>query len=194
MGIETTIIPLVRQVIYTTYAAFPTTGLTNGDLAWATDRLCLYRWNGSGWTSIGISSRHGAYASRGTASEYPESSLYQADDTGALYMVVSGAWVFIATSSLLFSSEAVVTGSRAFTTVYRNTTGKTMLVHVAGTISNTYDLTAYSDSNASPTTIVAYGAGPASRIGGVTFMVLNNNYYKVIGGGSPTLSIWTEWS
>jgi hypothetical protein len=109
-------------------------------------------------------------------------------------MVVAGAWVFIATSSLLFSTQAVVTGSRAFTTVYRNTSGKTMLVHVGGTAAgNAHDVKAYSDNNAAPSTLVAEGGGATGRAGGVSFMVLNNNYYKVIAAGAPTLEIWTEW-
>jgi hypothetical protein len=78
--------------MYTTYAAFPTTGLTTGDLAWATDRKCLYRWSGTAWETIGISSRHGNYADIGDPANYPESSLYQADDTGTLYMIVTAAW------------------------------------------------------------------------------------------------------
>jgi hypothetical protein len=93
--IETSVIPAVRQVIYTTYANFPTSGLTISDLAWATDRLCLYRWSGSTWESIGISSRHGAYADIGNPADYPESSLYQADDQDKLYMIRSGAWALI---------------------------------------------------------------------------------------------------
>lgn len=92
MTVKTTIIPTKRQVIYDIYASFPTAGLEKGDLAWATDRLCLYRWNGNAWQSIGISSRNGDLANIGDPVDYPESSLYQADDYDRLYMVVSGAW------------------------------------------------------------------------------------------------------
>lgn len=106
MGIETTIIPTMRQVIYDTYASFPTSGLSIGDLAWATDRKCLYRWSGSAWESVSISSRHGLYADRGNAADYPESSLYQADDMSTLYMVVSGAWVAVSIYNMTFSFGA----------------------------------------------------------------------------------------
>lgn len=95
MTIESKTIIVQRQVISTTYASLPTSGLTLGDLAYATDRQVLYRWNASSWDAITISSRHGAKAAIGSASDYPESSLYQADDEGLLYMVVSAAWVQI---------------------------------------------------------------------------------------------------
>lgn len=90
--IKTTVIPQKRQVIYDTYANFPTAGLEKGDMAWATDRKCLYRWSSSAWQTMGISSRHGDVADIGDPAHYPESSLYQADDEGLLYMVISGAW------------------------------------------------------------------------------------------------------
>jgi len=82
----------MRRVIYDTYANFPTGGVELEDLAWATDRKCLYRWNGSAWIPIGISSRHGNYEDIGDPANYPESSLYQADDKTILYMVVNAAW------------------------------------------------------------------------------------------------------
>lgn len=97
MSLETLAIPLLRRVIYDTYANFPTAGIEKEDLAWATDRKCLYRWNGSAWQSIGISSRHGNYSAIGDPADYPESSIYQADDTDTLYMVVEGAWQQITT-------------------------------------------------------------------------------------------------
>lgn len=55
MTIETTVIPSLRQVIYDTYANFPSAGLAKGDLGWATDQECLYRWSGSAWQTISIS-------------------------------------------------------------------------------------------------------------------------------------------
>jgi len=199
MGIEDTVIPLMRQVIYTTYANFPTAGLTIGDLAWASDRKCLYRWSGSAWESIGISSRHGNYADRGTASDYPESSLYQADDTGALYMVITGAWVFVATSSALFGGQSDVTASRALTTVYQNTLGKPLLASVSlfRTGSNVVPASAYCDANASPSLLVAYNVGYYYTDGRchISFIVPNGYYYKVttIGTGISIL-VWMEYS
>lgn len=197
MTIRTTIIPSVRQVFYTTYAAFPTTGLTNGDLAWATDRKCFYIWTGSAWEASGISSRHGNYADIGDPANYPESSLYQADDTGALYMVVTGAWVFIATSSSLFGAQYVVTGSRALTTVYQNTAGKPKLVVVTidGYASGT--ASAYCDSNASPTTVVSkHSLNFVSTHDHyfVMFLIPVGYYYKVTcTDASAVLEYWVEY-
>lgn len=51
-GSQVTTIPYIRRVIYMTYAAFPVTGLAIGDLAYATDLHCLYRWNGAAWENI----------------------------------------------------------------------------------------------------------------------------------------------
>jgi hypothetical protein len=89
------------------------------------------------------------------------------------------------------TTQNVVTGSRAATTVYRNTTGKPMMVNVgipltAGTIIG------YSDSSTSPTTVVSnagLNSGGTQTLG-LTFWVLPNNYYKVVGG---TISYWIEW-
>lgn len=96
MKVETTVIPTLRRVCSTTYALFPTSGLNEGDLAWATDREALYRWSGAAWEAVGISSRHGLKANIGNPADYPESSLYQADDENICYMIVTGAWVAIA--------------------------------------------------------------------------------------------------
>lgn len=35
---KVSVIPRMRRIIYTTYAAFPTTGLKVGDLAYASDK------------------------------------------------------------------------------------------------------------------------------------------------------------
>lgn len=39
-------------MFYTTYGAFPTTGISTEDLAYATDTGRLYRWNGTAWQPI----------------------------------------------------------------------------------------------------------------------------------------------
>lgn len=101
MKVETTVIPALRKVYRDTYANLPTSGLTEGDLGFATDREVLYRWSGLAWEAISISSRHGNIADIGDPADYPESSLYQADDEYKLYMVVSGAWVHIATTPVI---------------------------------------------------------------------------------------------
>jgi hypothetical protein len=51
-GNDVTSIPQSLQTYYTNYAAFPTTGLKVGSLAYATDNLRLYRWNGAAWQPI----------------------------------------------------------------------------------------------------------------------------------------------
>jgi hypothetical protein len=143
--IETQSIIIQRQVISTTRAAFPTTGLTLGDLAYGTDLQVLYRWNGSSWDSITISSRHGAKAAIGTASDYPESSLYQADDEGLLYMVVSAAWlqiVFMPSLPLwLVGSEIVIQANTERTTVSTTYVKvKEFQIASGGTIRTSFDL------------------------------------------------------
>lgn len=50
---DETVIPKKRNVFYTTKAAFPTSGLSEGDLAFATDEEKLYRWDGSStWDEV----------------------------------------------------------------------------------------------------------------------------------------------
>lgn len=85
------------RIYYAAYADLPTTNLRVGEAGFATDRKVLYRWSGAAWGSISISSRHGNYAAIGDPADYPESSLYQADDQGLLYMVITGAWEQITT-------------------------------------------------------------------------------------------------
>lgn len=90
MGTGLKTIPRIREVHYGTYANLAAlTSLLTGDLGYATDRAVLYRWNGSAWEAITISSRHGNVADIGDPTDYPESSLYQADDEGKLYMITA---------------------------------------------------------------------------------------------------------
>ena len=46
------VIPQLRQVFYLALGDFPVTGLRIGALAYATDTLLLYRWNGVLWQAI----------------------------------------------------------------------------------------------------------------------------------------------
>lgn len=93
----------------------------------------------------------------------------------------------------VFTSQNVVTGSRAFGTVYRNTTGKTMFVTIAMGNPTQSDIAINSDSNSSPSTKVAETNNPGSSgVSAVSFMVLNNNYYEAIS--SSSVVCWTEWS
>lgn len=91
---ESVITPITRfnRVYYDTYANLPTTNLRAGVAGYATDRKTLYRWSGVAWESIGISSRNGNVAAIGNPADYPQNSLYHADDEGKLYMQISGAW------------------------------------------------------------------------------------------------------
>jgi len=88
-----------------------------------------------------------------------------------------------------FSSQNVVTGSRALETVYQNTTGKVMMIAVTVTMTSGWAY-AYTDSNASPSTIVA-GVSWNSAGLELVFIVLPGNYYKVTGTAS--LNYWVEW-
>lgn len=95
-----------------------------------------------------------------------------------------------------FLTQSVVTGSRALGTIYRNTTGKTMMVTVTAYAAGaTGQWTAFTDSSTPPTTEVCLGNATVISEGfPITFMVLNNNYYKVsVTGGSATLVDWVEW-
>jgi len=103
----------------------------------------------------------------------------------------------IATTSTTQQTQADFTPDRAIDTIYRNTSGKTMVVHAAGFRNNSVTLTAYSDSNSTPAIVVAqsadYSTGETCTTG-VTWIVPNNYYYKVTPGISGfTLSYWTEW-
>jgi hypothetical protein len=93
------------------------------------------------------------------------------------------------------STQNVQTSSvRALGTVYKNETGKPMFVTVGASSSSAGStLWAYSDSNASPTTVVAcQGLPAASLVQTVSFVVLPGNYYKV-GSASLSFGFWTEW-
>lgn len=191
--VKTTIIPQLREVIYDTYANFPTAGLSVGDLGWATDRKCLYRWSGSAWESIGISSRHGDYADIGDPADYPESSLYQADDQDILYMVIAGAWESIVTPPQ-FNSQNVVTGSRALDTNYQNTHGAPILVMV--TVNTTFQnskIEIYCDSNDTPTTKVASQVAGINAEPFCVFFLVPDNYYYRLDQTDCELLIWVEY-
>lgn len=151
MALDDVIIPTARQVIYDTWGSFPTAGLEKGDLAWATDRLCLYRWSGSDWLPIGISSRNGNYVDIGDPADYPESSLYQADDYNRLYMVVLGTWTQITAEAFppefavgdiiaVAAAGEVSLQSEAWTKV------KEILIATGGTIRTYFELKSSSSS------------------------------------------------
>ncbi len=92
MKAKLTAISQLRRVFKAAYASLPTAGINDEDLAWATDRLVLYRWNGTAWEAVTIHSSSGAYASIPTAANLPNGSLYFATDTSKLWQVQAGAW------------------------------------------------------------------------------------------------------
>lgn len=107
-----------------------------------------------------------------------------------------GTWATPATTAP-FTTQSVVTGSRALNTNYQNTTGRTMFVTVSvgnggGGVGTTSALT---DASTTPTTTVVANKNPPAGTGGTipcSFMVLNNNYYRITTDSSP-LVCWTEW-
>ena len=95
------------------------------------------------------------------------------------------------------TTQSVVTGSRAFGTVYQNTSGRPMFVSVTAlATASGGNIQCYADASATPTTLVGgvslstsgtnYFAPPA-------FIVLPGNYYKVTNSGTASVGIWTEW-
>jgi hypothetical protein len=101
------------------------------------------------------------------------------------------------------TTQTVVTGSRVLGTVYHNTgtTPKYCSVTVrstAGGGANFGEASAYTDSAATPTTIVGStfnGSATITTDQQLNFWVLPGNYYKVaVVTTTVTLSVWTEWN
>ncbi len=111
------------------------------------------------------------------------------------------------------SKQTVVTASRAFGTVYQNTSGKIMevVVSIGATLDqNASNQNAYADAscdaNASPSTLIARAGfllattttgNYPQAVFSMTFKVPLNYYYKVAeleaGGGVVTLVAWIEY-
>lgn len=92
MSDKITVIPSVRQVYSDVYGSLPTAGLTAGDFGYATDRLVLYRWDGTAWQSISIHSSAAAFGDIPTAADLPDGSLFYATDRGVVYQIKAAAW------------------------------------------------------------------------------------------------------
>ena len=103
-------------------------------------------------------------------------------DITNLFNAVNGLLGNGTTGSSWFQNQNIVTGQRALGSIYQNTTGRTMLVNVSVTTATT--VTAYTDSTQASTTEIY------SCQQGVSYMVLNNNFYRVTSGG--TLAYWVE--
>jgi hypothetical protein len=85
-------------------------------------------------------------------------------------------------------TDFVSAGGRATGTVYQNTTGKAIMVNIAGVGSTGI---AFCDTNNPPTTQCAYApAGGGAVFASMSFIVPNNFYYLVTGGLS--YYCWSE--
>jgi len=96
-----------------------------------------------------------------------------------------------------FTQQAVVTGSRAANTVYRNTHATAMLVLTTWDLdSQNATVAARSDATTPPATEVAHVRDPSpsnATTAVLPFVVLPGNYYLcAVTGGTPTLQIWVE--
>jgi len=89
------------------------------------------------------------------------------------------------------SNQNVVTGSRAFNTIFQNSLSRPLFVSVSVGGANN-NVIAYTDSSASPTTVVAQAGYVYSISLQLFFIVLPGNYYKVTFSG--TLYYWIEWN
>lgn len=96
-----------------------------------------------------------------------------------------------------FTKQVEVHASRAIdATVYHNTSGRPMLVSISCVCNFGDVINAYSDANATPTTIVvSMGHSNIQPVGmSLTFLVLPGNYYKINQTGTSTLSYWVEYT
>ena len=109
---------------------------------------------------------------------------------GALYWNGSA----VGMSSGLGVSQYNRLSSRAYNTVYQNTTGKPLLVSVTDGVTNTGTLSAYTDSSNPPTTVVAAQSDTGGWSRNVFFVVAPNNYYKVSTDQTANLTRWFEWT
>lgn len=126
--------------------------------------------------------------------------------TGLVALFDGTNWITVGTSGNGSSAlQNNLTSSRAFGTVYQNTSGQTMLVHaVLSTLGSTECtgadsyIIAYDGSTSSPTTIMDGGGitNECQGVAGVTFRVPTNWYYKVTlsnFGSTPSSSIVMSW-
>jgi hypothetical protein len=127
--------------------------------------------------------------------------------TGLVALYNGTNWITVGTSGQGTSAlQSNLTTSRAFGTVYQNTSGQTMLVHAvlstlpasACTGSSEY-ITGYNGSTSSPTTIMDQNGiwNQCQGVAGVTFRVPTNWYYEVtytnFSGSVPaTVQSWVE--
>ena len=109
---EATIIPQKLRVFYDVYADLPVAGMSEGELAYATDRLVFYRWDGAAWQPITLHMSSGVIADIPAAADLPNGSLYYATDDNELSQVQAGAWQVINPDvvALIGTHAALATG------------------------------------------------------------------------------------
>ena len=115
------------------------------------------------------------------------------------YQITTGtfsAWVewTINNSSVVSGASTDLSGSRALSTVYQNTSGSAMLVSATlSGLSNGTQAFGYSDSTATPTDVVWENtANQNSAFNMVWMLVPNNHYYEVVCSGAA-VSHWYEY-
>lgn len=77
-------------------------GMKVGELAFATDRLVLYRWDGATLVALNFHCSSGLAVAIPAAADLPNGSLYYETDTTLLKQVQAGAWVTIKPSMITF--------------------------------------------------------------------------------------------
>jgi hypothetical protein len=105
---------------------------------------------------------------------------------------VSWTELKINNGSVTFSGE--LSGSRALTTVYQNTSGfaKLVVADLSGVGAGTV-IQVLSDTSATPTTVVWQSAGVVTGKQTIFFMVPNNHYYEVTASGAA-VAHWNEYT
>ncbi|MDO8481978.1 MAG: hypothetical protein Q7S75_02765 [bacterium] len=138
---------------------------------------------GTGTTCTSASDGAMRYNSTGKVVEYCNGTIWQSFGGGGMNI----------------TSQNVVTSSRAYGTVYQNTNSGPLYIFISSSCVFNYSLAAYTDTNASPSTLVGYGGTSGGNYAAVWsslfFIVLPNSYYKVIsnGSGCANPTAWVEW-
>jgi hypothetical protein len=123
----------------------------------------------------------------------PNNDYYEISCSGTAVLTSCTEWV-INSGSVAFSGE--LSGSRALSTVYQNTSGNAMLVvvDVSGIGGTSTTITGFSDSSATPSSVVWLTNGfAASTKQTVVMLVPNNHYYEIVCSGGA-VAHWNEYS
>lgn len=157
--------------------------------------------SGSGVYSLLIDSSNPPTTARFTTSSTSTSfsmELYGIVPNGQFYELTGTAgsilvWDELTVTKGNITASSDLVGSRAYSTVYQNTTGNVLWVAVQ--IGTGGTSTMFSDASNPPSTEVwqqTIGAGGGTN--GSTFVpVLNGNYYKLTNNGTGSLTHWYEY-